>query len=304
MIRILVVELRRFAWRRSFRFFGLLALGGIALAATIVFFTSRPTAQSAVVAGDPVQQMVDECARSMDGAAPPQGYGSVEEFCVDMAVSNTESFDPRFRLTSLTDIFGGTSVPLIILGLAFGASFIGAEWHAGTITPLLTWSPRRTPVLVGKVVAAMIGVFLSAIALQTILGLVLWFVAAVRGTTEGVDLAWLGDTAAVAARGAIIASLMATLGFAIASVARNTTIALIIGFVYFAVGEALIRGLKPGWQPWLIGDNAAAFVVADPTQIFMAGGARSTLTALLVVVGYAAAATAAAAAWFQARDVT
>ena len=303
MIRILAVELRRFAWRRSFRFFGLLALGGIALAATIVFFTADQNAEGAGIAAQARQESVDDCVRFMPEDQLPPEYETTEEFCADMAPP-IEALDPRFRLTSLTDIFGGTSIPLIILGLAFGASFIGAEWHAGTITPLLTWAPRRVPVLVGKVVAAMIGVFLSAIALQTILGLALCFVAAVRGTTDGADLAWLGDTAAVAARGAIIASLMATLGFAIASVARNTTIALIIGFVYFAVGEALIRGLKPGWQPWLIGDNAATFLIANPDEIFIAGGARSTLTALLVVVGYALAATAGATAWFQARDVT
>ena len=303
MMRILAVEIKRFIWRRSFRFFGLLALGGIALAATIVFFTAEQSADGAAIAAQTRQQSIDDCIRFMPDEQLPPEYETAEEFCAEMAPP-IDDLDPRFRLTTLTDIFGGTSIPLIILGLAFGASFIGAEWHAGTITPLLTWAPSRVPVLVGKVVAAMIGVFVSAVALQTILGLALWFVAAVRGTTEGADLAWLGDTAAVAARGAIIASLMATLGFAIASVARNTTIALIIGFVYFAVGEALIRGLKPGWQPWLIGDNAAAFVVADPTQIFMAGGARSTLTALLVVVAYSAAATAGAAAWFRARDVT
>jgi hypothetical protein len=302
-MRILAVEIKRFVWRRSFRFFGVLALGGIALAATIVFFTAEQNAQGAEIAAQARQESIDDCVRFMPEEQLPPEYESTEEFCADMGPP-IEALDPRFRLTSLTDIFGGTSIPLIILGLAFGASFIGAEWHAGTITPLLTWAPRRVPVLIGKVVAAMIGVFLSAVALQTTLGLVLWFVASVRGTTEGVDLAWLGETAAVAARGAIIAALMATIGFAIAAVARNTTIALIIGFVYFAVGEALIRGLKPGWQPWLIGDNAAAFVVADPSQIFMAGGARSTLTALLVVVGYAIAATAAATAWFQARDVT
>ena len=303
MIRILGVEIKRFMWRRSFRFFGLLALGGIALAATIVFFTAEQNTEGGKIAAQARQQSIDDCVQFMPDEQLPPEYETTEEFCAAMG-PQIEDLDPRFRLTSLTDIFGGTSIPLIILGLAFGASFIGAEWHAGTITPLLTWSPRRVPVLVGKIVAAMIGVFLSAIAIQTILGLALWFVAAVRGTTEGADLAWLGDTAAVAARGAIIASLMATIGFAIASVARNTTIALIIGFVYFAVGEALIRGLLPGWQAWLIGDNAAIFLIANPDEIFIAGGARSTLTALLVVVGYSVAATAAATAWFQTRDVT
>lgn len=252
-MKILVVELKRFAWRRSFRLFGLVALAGIALTGVLVFFTSHPV-------------------------------------------------DP-FRLETLTEIFAGTSIPLIILGLAFGASFIGAEWHAGTITPLLTWEPRRVSVLVGKVIAVMIGVVLSALALQAILGGVLWLVAATRGSTDGIDLEWLGDTVAMALRGAIIAALMAALGFAIGSIAHNTTVALIIGFVYFAIGESLLRGLKPGWQPWLIGDNAAAFVTGDPAEVFITG-ARSALGALVVVVGYAAGAIALAAAWFQNRDVT
>lgn len=304
MIRILGVELRRFAWRRSFRFFGLLAVAGIALAATIVFFTSNTSAEAVGVTDPSVDQIFADCVRSMEGGELPPGYSTVEEFCGEMSAATVESLDPRFRLTSLTDIFGGTSIPLIILGLAFGASFIGAEWHEGTVTPLLTWAPQRAQVLLGKVAAALVGVVLFALAMQAILGLLLWLVAALRGTTEGADLAWLGDTAAVAARGAIIAGLASVLGFAIASVARNTTVALIIGFVYFAVGEALIRGLKPGWQPWLVGDNAAAFVVGNPAEIFMAGGARSTLGALLVVVGYAAAAAAGATAWFQSRDVT
>ena len=304
MIRILAVELRRFAWRRSFRFFGLLVLAGIALAATIVFFTSHPGAESARMATESRQQMIDDCTNSFRRGEPPHGYQTAEEFCVDAGTPLVASLDPRFRLTTLTDIFGGTSVPLIILGLALGASFIGAEWHAGTITSLLTWQPRRVPVLMGKVLAAMTGVFLAALALQTVLGLALWFVAAVRGTTEGADLAWLGDTAAIAIRGAIIAGLAAALGFAIGSIARNTTTALIIGFVYFAVGESLLRGLKPAWQPWLIGDNAILFIVANPVEFTFAGAPRSTLGALMVVVGYAAAAVAMAAAWFQARDVT
>jgi hypothetical protein len=151
------------------------------------------------------------------------------------------------------------------------------------------------------VIAVIIGVVLSALAIQTLLGLALWFVAAVRGTTEGADGAWLLDTAAVAARGAVIAGLLAALGFAIASVARNTTVALIIGFVYFAVGESLLRGLKPGWQPWLIGDNAAVFVIGNSAEVF--GMDRSALEALVVVKLYVVIAFGLALAWFKTRDV-
>lgn len=306
MTRIIAVELKRFAWRRSFRAFGILALCGIAIAAIIVFVRSDRSSPAAAIVQPPRRIFVQDCVRSFEGAGPeavPPEFRSVREFCRAQAVPLTVEGDSRFRFTSMEDVFKGTSVPLIILGLALGASFIGAEWHVGTITTLLTWEPRRMRVMVGKVLALALAVFISAVVLQVILGLALWPAAALRGTTEGVDAAWLADTAGVVARGALIAALAAALGFAIASVARNTTTALVIGFVYFAVVEGLLRGFRPNWQQWLIGDNAAAFVTADPESVFMAGG-RGTLASLLVVAGYAAGLTALATAWFRARDVT
>ncbi len=298
MTRILVVELRRFALRRSFRLFGGLVVAGIALAAVLVFVNSDPTPEGAQAR---YREAVASCVDGFGAERPPPGYEDVEEFC-EQEVPPAEFFDRTFRLTDLQDIFAATSVPLIILGLAFGASFIGAEWHHGTITTMLTWEPRRVRVMVGKVVAAAIAVFLFVVAMQFVLGLALWPVAAVAGSTAGVDVAWLADSSVVVARGALIAGLAATLGFAVASMARNTTTALIIGFVYFAVGEAVLRAFRPGWQRWLIGDNAGAFVTADPASIF--GKPYSVLSSLLIVVGYAVLFMGIATALFKSRDVT
>jgi hypothetical protein len=303
LTRIFSVELRRFAWRRSFRVFGLVALAGIAVAAVIVFFNSDRSTNTPGLAR--FESDVEHCTSSFEGHEEdiPPGFDDAEDFCRGEIVV-FESADDRFRLETLQDVFQGTSVPLIILGLALGASFIGAEWHTGTLTTLLTWEPRRTRVMVSKVLAVVFGVFVSAVALQTVLGLVMWPIAALRGTTEGVDAGWLVDSAAVIARGALIAGLAAAIGFAVASVARNTTTALIIGFVYFAVAEAILRGLRPNWQEWLIGDNAAAFVSADPESVFSFGEGHGVLASLLVVVAYAGGFVVAATAWFRARDVT
>jgi hypothetical protein len=300
--RIFAVELQRFMWRRSFRVFGLLALGWIVLAAIIVFFNSDPSPDPAVTAS--FEAAVDDCVRSVesDPAGVPPQYEDAEDLC--RSQMGFSSQDRRFRLETLDDVFEGTGVPLIILGLALGASFIGAEWHTGTITTQLTWEPRRSRVMLGKVLAVMVGVMASAVILQTILGLVMWPIAALRGTTEGVDAAWLLDSAETVARGALVAGVMTAVGFAIAAVARNTTTALIIGFVYFAVAEPILRGLRPHWQGWLIGDNAAAFVTGDPGSVFSGGVERGILSSLLVVVAYAAAFLLAATAWFKARDVT
>lgn len=299
MTRLLAVELRRFFWRRSFRLFAALVVAGIAVAAVLVFVNSDPTPQGARAR---YEEAVASCTNSFrDSQELPPRYENVEEFCEEQ-VPPEEFFDRTFRLTDLADIFMGTSVPLIILGLAFGASFIGAEWHHGTITTMLTWEPRRVRVMVGKVIAAMVSVFVFVVAMQSVLGLALWPVAAAVGSTAGADVAWLADTALVVARGAVIAGLAAAMGFAVASMARNTTTALIVGFVYFAVGEAVLRALRPGWQRWLIGDNAGAFVTADPASIF--GRPYSVLSAFLIVAAYALGLTAAATGLFRARDVT
>jgi hypothetical protein len=302
---IIAAELKRFAWRRSFRACGILALCGIAVLAVIVFVRSDRSVSGAATVQPSRRIFVEDCVRSFEGAGEevPPGFRSIREFCRAQAVPLVVERDSRFHFTSMEDVFKGTSVPLIILGLALGASFIGAEWHVGTITTLLTWETRRVRVMVGKVLALALAVFTSAVVLQVVLGLSLWPAAAFRGTTQGVDVAWLADTMGVVARGALIAALAAALGFAIASVARNTTTALVIGFAYFAVVEALLRGLRPNWQQWLIGDNAAAFVTADPESVFMAGG-RGALASLLVVAGYAVGLTALATVWFRARDVT
>lgn len=257
-MRLLVVELQRFAWRRSFRFFGLISVLSILVTAVIVFFNSS-------------KQMT--------------AFG-----------------DDRFHLADLLSAFQGTSVPLIILGLAFGAAFIGAEWGAGTITTLLTWEPRRLRVMVAKALAVALGVFIFVVLTQAFLALVMWPVAVLRGTTEGVDREWFLDAFEVVGRGAFVAGMFALLGFGIASIARNATAAQVIGFAYFAIGEAILRALRPQWQPWLIGDNAAAVVTASPQQIFFTS--RPLSACVLTLVAYCAGAVGLASAFFRARDVT
>jgi hypothetical protein len=48
--------------------------------------------------------------------------------------------------------------------------------------------------------------------------------------------------------------------------------ALGVGFVYFAVVESVIRALRPAWQPWLLTDNAIAFVQHTPYLYYVSGG--------------------------------
>lgn len=208
--------------------------------------------------------------------------------------------DPRFPLTMLPDVLKGTSIPLIIAGWLLGASFIGADWRTGTITTLLTWEPRRSRVIVAKVVACAVSVFALAMALQAVLGGVLSLDAVFRGTTEGVDASWWRETSGVAVRAATLASVASIVGFAVASIGRNTAAALGAGFAYLAVIENLVRGLRPGWQRWLFTDNAAVFITGGNVDFSFQ---RTVLQAVALLAAYAAALFAVSLVMFRARDV-
>jgi ABC-2 type transport system permease protein len=206
-----------------------------------------------------------------------------------------------FLFTSLTDTLTELSLLLVIFALGLGATFIGAEWSAGTVTTLLTWEPRRGRVMVAKIVAAGVFVFVAAVAIQVLMGLAMLPAAMVRGSMEGVDASWFTDTADIALRSSTIAAIAAPIGFAIAAIARNTGAAIIVGFIYFTVLEGLIRALRPNWARWLFGENAALFMFGREV-----GGLplHSQTRAIATLLAYAAILAIIATSLFRRRDVT
>jgi len=208
----------------------------------------------------------------------------------------------RFELTSLPDVFLGTALILVIVGWVLGASFIGAEWHAGTVTTLLTWEPRRARVVAAKIVAALVSIFVLSMVIQAALGGMLAFDAATRGTTAGADGAWLAETIGVALRAALLATFGAGVGFGLAAVGRNTAAALGVGFGYVVIVENIVRGVRPQWIDWLASENAGRFLLARPLEFpFLE---RSTLGAGLYLAAVTTLILFGAAVIFRARDVT
>lgn len=214
---------------------------------------------------------------------------------------NSGEVDP-FRFNSLTDTLVGISPFLVVFAIGLGATFIGAEWSAGTVTTTLTWEPRRVRVMMAKILAAALFVFLAALATQIVIGVGLLPATIVRGTFDGVDARWLWDAVGIALRSSTIAAIAASVGLSIAAVARNTGAAIIVGFVYFAVLEGLIRAFRPNWAPWLFGENAALFIVDPADSIGLP--AHSQTRALVTLVAYAAILAFVATSLFRRRDVT
>jgi ABC-type transport system involved in multi-copper enzyme maturation permease subunit len=207
----------------------------------------------------------------------------------------------EYDLVGLPDVLMGTSLVLVSVGWILGASAIGADWHAGHVTTILTWEPRRGRVMLAKIAASLTSVFVVSLVIQALLGAALAVAAASSGSTAGADATWLAESAGVALRVALLSTIFAGFGFGLASAGRNTAVALGVGFGYLVIVENLVRGLRPQWTPWLLTDNAGLFIVDSPIDFPLL--ARSTVGAGLYLAAVGAVLLLVASGLFRTRDV-
>ncbi len=194
-----------------------------------------------------------------------------------------------------------TAIMLFLGGLIGGASVVGAEWRSGGVTTMLTWHPRRHPLLLARLGSAAVLAWLIAVVLQVLFLLALMPSVLAHGTMDGADGAYVRSLATVLVRIGVLAALAAVLGGAIASIGRNTAAALVAVWAWLLVGESLIRGLRPGLSRWLITENVARVVVFVPDPSF--SFSRPGWTALATLVAYVAVAVLGATILFTRRDV-
>jgi ABC-2 type transport system permease protein len=307
VIRLLRVELRRLLSRRLVRLLGALVVVGIVTAGvTLLVKSHRPSAdgERALIqqADRKRAEAIASCSRG-EFHIPPQAIPAGEtlsQFCAERVVPPEGVPDPRFHLVNIRELIG-TNPPLIILLFVIGASFFGADWHAGTVSSLLVWEPRRIRVFVAKAVALALFAFVAAMVIQALLGAALAPAAIFRGTTEGADAAWFRSVVGLGLRGSVVAMLAALIGFSVASLGRNTAAALGAGFVYLAVLEPILRSVRPKWQPWFLYDNVATFIQGHAADFTLYS--RSTTGAAAVIVFYSLALAAISAVAFQRRDI-
>lgn len=206
-----------------------------------------------------------------------------------------------------------------VTSFLLGATAIGAEWSSRAMVALLFWEPRRLRVLAVKA-----GVLAAALALLAVLAQALWWVTALGlaagfGSSDALPVGFAADLLALQGRSVLLAVLLGLLGFGLAQLLRNTGAALGVAFVWFAVLENVVRGLRPAWQEWLLSDNAAALVLRGGSTItvfdgptvdesggFVDAGREIVLSNLqggLVLTAAVAAVLAAGAVVFIRRDL-
>ena len=303
MMQSLAAELHRMWSRRLLKVLGALVMAAMVVGAAITFVqSSRDLGALQRQAQFERRQTIQACVRGdFDPPGQNPNDGNRQKRC-ERIVGEYEVPDPRFRYIDLQAILLGTSPMLAILCLLLGASFVGAEWQKGTITTTLTWEPRRVRLMATKFAAVALVAAVFVVLMHLFLAAAMGMVAVLAGITKGVEGTWIRETAGVSIRIAAVGGLTAIVGCAIATVGRNTTAALGVAFLYFAVLEGLIRGFRPTWQPWLLGDNAGRFVSGGP-----AGGQmldKSMMEVALTLLLSAAVFMTVATVFFNRRDVT
>lgn len=186
-------------------------------------------------------------------------------------------------------------------GLVGGASVVGAEWRAGTVTTLLTWEPRRVRIHVARLTAcAVLAVGISFLLQALFLAS---FVPAVvaHGTTAGTDGAWFASLVAAMGRVSLLTGLATVVGASLATLGGNTTAALVAGWGWIAVGENLVRNLLPDVRPLLISENTAVLLTWG--QLEGGGFSRSPTVALATLATYGAVLAVIAATRFHRQDI-
>lgn len=205
-----------------------------------------------------------------------------------------------FGFAEMMDVLPGMAVPFLSLAWLIGASAVGAEWPNRTIVSQLTWEPRRARVWIAKFLTATILTGVWVIALCLSLSAVFAVVAAMRGGFDGVDSGWVAEYAPLVLRIGAGGALAGALGSSLAMIGRNTAAALGIGFGYLAILESLVRGLKPSWSDWLLGDNLGLFLFGGGDLNFLG---HSQIAAGLVLLGYASVLAVVALVTFRAREI-
>lgn len=207
------------------------------------------------------------------------------------------------RLGGETSNFIATiSVLTYMMVVVLGASAVGAEYRAGTVTTMLTWEPRRVRLLAARLGAAAIVSMVFFVAIHAVFVGGWTLGVQLQGKTGGTDSNFWRDLAFVVLRGTALAGVLAVISGGFATLGRNTAAALGLWFGYLVAVEGILRGQVSGVIPWLLTSSAGAFYSWEKVSMnghsVAAGPGAFHLAVYLAVIG------AGALAVFQRRDVT
>ncbi len=270
-LRLLRAELGRARSRLLVRW---IAVALLALAAVLVAesysLTAPPSASEraqldAVYAGDLAWWEANHEARYAECLEAEDAMRAAEP---ELDLSCASFLEPPVRevWTASVDLSELVSAHLNRLALVVaagtflvGASLVGADGSTGGLALLLTVEPRRTRVLAAKLAStALTSLALAAAALGALVCAEV-AVAVAHGTFDTSAELWEA-VGSVAARGAALAVASGVVAASLGAALRSTTGVLGVLLGYLVGVEAVVWGMFPSLQPWVVRPHVAALV--------------------------------------------
>jgi ABC-2 type transport system permease protein len=211
---------------------------------------------------------------------------------LSFSVEDLARHDNQVKIVGL-----GTGIGALFAAL-LGALSITGEIRHGTIRPTLLATPRRTRVLVAKLIAsALAGLVVGLLAEALTAGLEAAGLAA-RGVHVEITA---GAYAQLLAGGALAAGLFAAIGVGVGAIVRNQVAAVVGLCVWLLFVEPLLLGDVPGTAKFA--PDASAGAIAGAIQGQTADNLVAPLLGVLLLAAYTAIAGAAGATAITRRDV-
>jgi ABC-2 type transport system permease protein len=218
---------------------------------------------------------------------------------VAATVAATSTFSPSDHPARQVLAVAG---PTQTIALLLGVLAITTEYRHGSITPALLITPRRTRLLIAKlVVLAAAGALLGLIVFGAASAMALPVLAA-RHIPSRLDA---GATAGLIAGGAAATALFAILGVGLGALIRNQAGAVVTALALLYVAEPLLSAI-PGAGDAVQRFGLAGLASAASTTTAFLGNAHllTQPTAIGLLTAYTAVVTAAGAVLFRQRDLT
>jgi ABC-2 type transport system permease protein len=259
-MRLLGVELTRYFKRRAIIVIMVLGSLTIAAIAVAILYANRPVSDSELARA---QQQADQensqpyYQRRLDRCV--ENTGDVAA-CEDRILVSADNMLYRSQLSP--GDYKGWLFPMVGLTAAFallvGATFIGADIASGSVGTQLLFQPSRWKVWLAKIGAVALGTgIFGALALGVSNGAI-WVAA--QAWDRPIRAGLLGDYSGAVARAVVFVMAAALVGFGLVLIARHTAAALGLIAIYGIALEAVLRGVWPASERWLLSNHVAAFI--------------------------------------------
>ncbi|MDQ1465822.1 MAG: hypothetical protein QOH10_237 [Actinomycetota bacterium] len=297
---LLGAELRRFFSRRVMR--AAFAFGIALSTLVIVIVTARSDFRNST---EHVAQLVCPGApTTVPATISPEG-GQIPPNCFPQFAAASVRHDHRIKIhDNLSATIKGTGFAMVFIAIVIGATFVGAEFGAGSLSTQLIYEPRRVRVVAVKAIAVGIGLAVLAVALLLYIGLLQWVGSSLRGVVSGLDGTWFAARAGDVARVASAVALAGMAAYAITVVARRT-VAAVAGLLIFGWASAFI-GQFHNWR-WVAKYNPATAFIAMVVDVSPRNNSEHNVLAVrgatISACAWAVGLTVVAAIIFDRREV-